>query len=277
MENINFEKSDSILGLYEEDIEKESENIFDSLKEIELFKFEDQWNDDLDFLNVEHFNVEQKVQEKPETLTPLEHEDELNQFLEEKESMCPTLSKTKSHGAEVESIKTKQEKQKFKQSKAQKVELAERKDVVNRAILRGIKKYFLEAFLKVFQDYKTKRICRVHKASLLNDVRLFCEKSHTKDDLVKAIFCMIRPNSISFVSESAEYIEEVNSFLNCIQKYSHTKLNTVIGTKFAKILFQYIFENSERTQEFIDMNPCMMKHPEAYRQGIERFLQFIHE
>lgn len=69
---------------------------------------------------------------------------------------------------------SKEEKEsKPKIAKVKEANLAERKDVVNRSILRGIKKYFLESFLEDFPDYKTKRICRVFKPSLFEDVQKY--------------------------------------------------------------------------------------------------------
>ena len=50
--------------------------------------------------------------------------------------------------------------------------LSKRMDVVHRAILRGIKKFYLHMILKAHPEYKRKRIWRVKKEDLLEDIRV---------------------------------------------------------------------------------------------------------
>jgi translation elongation factor EF-Ts len=87
---------------------------------------------------------------------------------------------------------------------------------------------------------------------------------------------MLRPNSIDFVAESDTFKEEVDAFLSCIQKYAHSKLQVVTKSEFARTLISYVFEDASKTQEFIECNPSMLTHPDAYKAGVERFIEFIH-
>lgn len=259
---------------FEDNENKENEFMFSD--NIEQLRFEDNWESELDFSHLERFSVPIVEPLKPNDCmssnieTHLENSNNVN--YETSNAIYESLEEDAPVSIKIDQKPKLEKKDKEKAC----VSLAERKDVVNRSILRGIKKYFLCAFLESFPEYKNKRICRVHKPTLLNDVKVFCGKNDDQDYLVKAVFCMIRPNSIDFVSESDCFTNEVNAFINCIQKYAHNKLESVTRGRFAKVLFEYIFEDSVKTKEFLDMNPLMHKHPEAYKSGIERFIECVH-
>ena len=155
--------------------------------------------------------------------------------------------------------------------KNQKIDLSERKDVVNRAILRGIKKFYINLLLNFIPEYKNKRLWRVHKPTLLKDIINLWKRFKDGDELPKAVFCLIRPNSIDFVTKSESYKEDVLVFIDCIQRYSHKKFNSITKLEFVKVLFSHIYDCEKTLDSFIQVNSLMSKHLETYIKGIKRF------
>lgn len=194
----------------------------------------------------------------------------IEQPLEALES--PSITKENTAKKNVEESKENKE-SKPKILKVKEANLAERKDVVNRSILRGIKKYFLESFLEEFPDYVTKRICRVFKPALFEDVQKYC-KIYTNDPYIaEAIFCLLRPNSIDFIANNKELMEEAKAYLDCVQKYSHSKLNGMLSSRFMKEIFSFIFNDEAKTQQFLKINNQMLKYPDTYRSEINNIVQ----
>lgn len=157
----------------------------------------------------------------------------------------------------------------------QKINLSERKDVVNRAILRGIKKFYIDTLLNFTPSYKDKRLWRVHKPTLLKDITTLWRRFMDSEDLPKAVFCLLRPNSIDFVAESETYKAEVLLFIDWIQKYSHKKFNCITKLQFVKVLFSHIYDCQKTLGDFILVNSLMSKHLEAYTEGMKRFRSLL--
>ena len=167
--------------------------------------------------------------------------------------------------------------QKLDNCDGQKVNLSERKDVVNRAILRGIKKFYIDLLLNFVPGYKDKRLCRVHKPTLLKDITSLCKRFMESEELPKAVFCLLRPNSIDFIAESESYKEDVLAFIDWIQRYSHKKFNSITKLKFVKVLFSHIHDCEKTLDSFVQVNSLMSKHLEAYSEGIKRFRLLLSE
>ena len=164
---------------------------------------------------------------------------------------------------------------KVNKGEIQKINLSERKDVVNRAILRGIKKFYIDILLNFVPGYKDKRLWRVHKPTLLKDITNLCRRFMDSEELPKAVFCLLRPNSIDFVAESEPYKEDVLLFIDCIQKYSHKKFNSITKLNFVKILFSHIYDWKKTFEDFIQVNSLMSKHLDAYCEGMKKFRSLL--
>lgn len=162
-----------------------------------------------------------------------------------------------------------------------KTNLSERKDVVNRAILRGIKKYFMNFLLEGKPEYQNKRICRVNKEKLIEDIKDLVGKSASEADyLSKCMFSIVRPNSIDFVFKFDSELQEVTQFINSIQKYSHSKLSGLYTSRFFTAIFKVIYggqDRQERIEKFFKVNPLMLKYKDSYVDGLNKINEGIEE
>lgn len=179
---LNAKETYTLFDFLDEKSEAHSSVDMPDFKDIKLFRFEDEWDMNFEFATRKPDSKEEFNEKEPlNSISPVIETapKETSSFNIESEQ-APKDTLTVSNDEIKPEVGVKRPKNK--------VNLAERKDVVNRAIMRGIKKYFLESFLKRFPDYKNKRICRVYKPTLLTDVTTYCGASSESDYLPKAIF-----------------------------------------------------------------------------------------
>lgn len=156
--------------------------------------------------------------------------------------------------------------------------LLERPDVVNRGILRGIKKYYIHLLNKHCPEYKTKRLWRVETSKLISNLESFLlsdPRRNSKFSLAQFVFCLLRSKDISIISESGDLEQQWKNFFDCINKYSHAKLEAIFGSEFTKELVLFITEDPERQSEFFEINPLMNRNLKAYEEGMARFTKGV--
>lgn len=156
-----------------------------------------------------------------------------------------------------------------------KAKYTSRVDVVNKGVLRMIKTFYQELLFEHFPEYKTKRLCRVNKHRLFDDVKsllnLFPNKQETEEKIGECLFSALRPNDSHLVTKDIEFQKEVKCYFDCISKYSHKRLKDVFQTKFGKIIFGLVLNEDTLVQQLIDTNPAASKHKRAYLEAFERF------
>lgn len=150
--------------------------------------------------------------------------------------------------------------------------------MVNRAILRGFKKYFLSILHQKYPEYVKQRICRVNKDKLYENIRSILESnSGSTDYLAKCFFALIRPNSVNFVFKDTCEVAVVTQFTNTIQKYSHLKMSELLNNKFFDVLFSFMFSTSyvDKHHQFFQSNPLMLKNYNVYTATIRNIRKSI--
>ena len=150
-----------------------------------------------------------------------------------------------------------------------------RVDVVNKGVLRMIKAFYQDLLFKHFPEYKAKRLCRVNKLKLFNDVKtllkLFPNSHESEEKIGECFFAALRPNDAHLISKDIEFQKEVQCYFDCISKYSHKRLRDVFKTKFGKTIFSLVLNEDTLLQQLIETNPTATKHKNAYLEAFERF------
>lgn len=146
-----------------------------------------------------------------------------------------------------------------------------RKDVVHKGILRMIKGFFLDLLLKTFPEYQKKRLWRVNKSKLLNNIKSFPILQGEDSKLSEYIFITIRPTDMKFIKLNKEVKEEALIFFECISKYSHAKLETLFKSDFVKSIFGLIAKNDEYFQTLIDNSSYAKENRYVYYEELKYF------
>ena len=138
-----------------------------------------------------------------------------------------------------------------------------------------VKSYYLQQLYNLFPCYKTKRLCRVNKSQLLGDINLLLINSQTNSEnlekLGEIIFCALRPGDACFITTDNKLIEEVQTYFDCIAKYSHKKLMRVYAGSFGKSLFKSIFSEDPSFEKLLNSHKPSNKNRPAYEEGFKRF------
>lgn len=150
-----------------------------------------------------------------------------------------------------------------------------RVDVVNKGLLRMIKSFYLDLLYEHYPEYKNKRLCRVNKSKLLEDImtllNCFPQRKQEDSQLGVYIFCALRPNDCSHVTSDKAVEDEVKTYFDCISKYSHKRLRNIFKTTFAKSIFELILSNDRLFDSLLETNKFSKKNKSAYEEGLLRF------
>lgn len=154
-------------------------------------------------------------------------------------------------------------------------DLAIRKDVVNKTILRCLRRFMTSRYREVADEFfKTNN----HKSkwyfqSIEKFVDLeFSEYSSERKKLQYYLGSIIYPK---FVNKNhlraAEMDEEEGQILyECMYKYSHTRLLKIIEFKPIHIIYKYFLKNA--LEKILDTEPAIIKNKETYEKCFQDFL-----
>jgi hypothetical protein len=150
-----------------------------------------------------------------------------------------------------------------------------RVDVVNKGLLRMVKSFYLDLLYEQYPEYKSKRLCRVNKSHLLDDImnllNCFPQRKQEDSQLGVYIFCALRPSDCCHVTTDKVLHDEVKTYFDCISKYSHKRLQEIFKTTFAKSIFELILTNEGLFDSLLETNKLSKRNKSAYEKGLLRF------
>ena len=125
--------------------------------------------------------------------------------------------------------------------------LSNRRDVINKAILRGFKKFFVNLFNTPNQKIKvlSKESIRIHKSSVLDKARLLglydlWQNQDQRDDYDNFIYWLSFPKiTQKIMSLSENKSSTISLFHDLLMSYSHQKLYKMFENKVIMNLFKY--------------------------------------
>lgn len=159
--------------------------------------------------------------------------------------------------------------------------LASRKDVVNKTILRALRRFIINKF-KGFQvenpQYKFKK-----DLEYLECIKVFvAEEFPSHQTHASVLQCYIGTIIFPKLMTAKLYKEcgldqdEGNVLYDSMYKYSHTRLLDLLQNETVGLIFEYFYNDS--LDQTLDSEPAMQKNKEVYRQTFKNFMDaFNHE
>ena len=156
-----------------------------------------------------------------------------------------------------------------------------RQDVLNKTLLRSIKKYLTSSFeqeenfkrftpAEKYQSFKPllRGFVERHYASLLSDSE--SDRNFTFEDVYYYIGIIINFNFIKRGMRNKRHIKFNVSLYDCLYKYTHTKLSKLCGDEILRFLFLDFIE-SGKIYEHLQSDETMALNKEKYEKTIGMF------
>ena len=161
------------------------------------------------------------------------------------------------------------------------VKLSERKDVVCKTLLRSLKRYYTELFLKFYDLGKKEstesfmyKIQEFTERMLSNKLAEMNEWGIPMEQAVKFISILVSPGHVkSSMTESTE-IALHKDFYSCLYQYTHKKLAYILKNRVCGFLF-HEFVNDGDLETFITKCPTMSQNNATYKKMGASFVKTI--
>ena len=160
-----------------------------------------------------------------------------------------------------------------------KCELKNRRDVINKSILRAIKKQIAKEF-KSFHPYRRFRELRnkiaYFKTSLTNMAK-FYSHLYSASEIYELFGLLVDYKFFSFVQKEEYENIEIKRFSeiysSCWVQYSHSKFENIVASPYFKILYS-IFK-SKWFDSFLSKHEGISNNKESYKSAIDKIEQKI--
>ena len=153
--------------------------------------------------------------------------------------------------------------------------LAIRKDVINKTVLRIMRRFFTQKFRNMFtKKFKSKeaKINWYYEYVKKFTVRIFGSAHSNLKELQTYMASIINPKHMKAtdIEQTGLEKEQFYTFHNCLYKYSHTRLVNLFKIQPIGILYDYFY--SRLTEDIIKMEPSVSKNSWIYYSAFRDFL-----
>lgn len=159
--------------------------------------------------------------------------------------------------------------------------LSVRKDVVNKTLLRSLKRYYTDLFEKQFSLSKKessesylKKVNTLCSQLFLNEEQKIFSFGLTYDQVEKFLSILISPSHVKAVLTEAEDLALHKEFYSCLYQYSHKKLAKMLMNPVCGYLFTEFITSGNLTQ-FISTWTTMNQNADVYLSASQSFLKII--
>jgi len=167
-----------------------------------------------------------------------------------------------------------------KDSNAEALDLATRRDVVNKTILRIVRRFYIQSFKDMFaKKFKSKE---AKSKWYYEYVKKFTAEifgsAHPDLDVLQTYMCsIINPKHMTSQDVKATGLEKEQffTFHNCLYKYSHTRLINLFEVKPLGALYDYFYKCPGMT-EIIRSEPSVNKNLTIYQAAFRDFSRIFH-
>lgn len=145
------------------------------------------------------------------------------------------------------------------------IDLSKRRDVINKGILRSVRRFLTNKFKEFAQS---KFESKDHRATWYYDtIKEFTSANFTEDkpmmsELQYHLACIIFPKLLlqSGEFQSTKCADDINEYYNCIYKYSHTRLVSLLQLEPIKLIYYNFYkeavEHESQYEPIKDMKEC---------------------
>ena len=157
-----------------------------------------------------------------------------------------------------------------KEEKNQNRKFALRRDVVNKTILRNMRRYYQRLFVDSVPGYSKRRMRdpKLYWASLRQCAAdLFPERELGERDVAFYLGAVLNARAMKAVRSSSKDKREIDRVYSCMYAYSHTKMEGLFGIGAMGALFRRYWSHVEQG-EGLASEDSFAKNPEVYRQAL---------
>lgn len=156
------------------------------------------------------------------------------------------------------------------------IDLAQRRDVVNKTVLRIMRRYFMQKFRDMYsQKFKCKeaKIKWYFEYIKKFTIELFGVDNEDLALLQAYIASIINPKNMSSndIKESGLDKEDMFAFHNTLYKYSHTRLVNLLKVKPLSIIYAHFY--TRPIEELIRSEPSVNKNIQLYLTAFKDFMR----
>lgn len=168
------------------------------------------------------------------------------------------------------------------EKKPAKKPMALRKDVVNKTVVRSLKRYITQKFedMTKLTEIQTKKE-KLEKFEELTQsftfnlfgskINEYNEDGLSQDDLVFIVRMLIQPDLVKKMNKTREQRFLCNNYYDCIYKYSHKRLLKLIKNPTLSHLFEDFIRNG-CFEQLVMEDETLKRNPEAYIEAAQNLL-----
>jgi hypothetical protein len=164
--------------------------------------------------------------------------------------------------------------------------LAIRSDVVNKTLLRSLKRYYTAEFEKTTLNTLSGKF--TSKSEVYRTIKEFTENIYDGerrfnldefadvqlDELVFYMGICIKPQEMKKSTNSPQERQKFQNFYSCLYKYSHKKLLKLFHSNTLHFMFRKFFEDGIFDDLLIN-DATLKRNPEVYKNASENFLNLF--
>ena len=156
--------------------------------------------------------------------------------------------------------------------------MAKRRDVVNKTILRSIRRYYTFKFKEIICekiDTKDNNSKNYFKNIKVLCKHLFHQEIPNYSQIEYFIASIIAPKYIDdeILGDFDGSIEELNAFYNCLYKYSHSKLVNLFFITPLSTIYEDFYNNGREI--IFEKEQAIIKNQELYEAVLKDFQRFF--
>ena len=224
-------------------------------------------------------NKPRTINSQVENITSCTNKRESKALLKQETSRRVNPEKSKWKGAKNKKRSRKRKTKLVAACKQEDIDLAQRRDVVNKTILRALRRYYaqrLKEYLEV-DSIPEKEAMKPVFGQVCNFWEvLFGKQNKDLPSLQLYMAYIISPKEIdeSALWKQTELDEEhLISYYSWLYKYSHSKLVSLFSDKYIGIIYDHFYQNAK--QFVLDNEPAMTKNVGLYTKILDDFDQYF--
>lgn len=158
------------------------------------------------------------------------------------------------------------------------IDLSQRRDVINKTILRILRRYFTQLFKDSFDEqFKSKVAKSEWYFECIKEFcfKLFGKKHEMIDEIQYYMASIIMPKNVTKkdMVEGQVSQEQFDAFHNCLYKYSHTKLVNLLEIKPLGVIYEKFFNGP--LDDLLQSETSVLKNYQLYMVVFKEFFEIF--
>ena len=142
-----------------------------------------------------------------------------------------------------------------------KINLSSRQDVVNKSILRQMRKYYLNVFKNTNSKIVRLRFCNVKSSEITRAIKGIISREFESEsypnDLHYYLIGILKIKDVSRMKWDLAIKRDVSDFLNCTREYSNIKFESLFKSIWLRTLFKNFISKIDRNNQIQSLQPII--------------------